>query len=259
MSTDPSETVVAVAGETAVAVQGAPEAATFLPVRGKPAREQRLSFTVRIVRTEDDLRRAVQVRHDAYARHSHPLAPHLREPEPYDRERGTVVLLAQAKSDGAALGTMRIQTNVFRPLTLEQSVELPAALRRSRLATANRLATCGGRRAEGVKVILFKALCEFCVRAGIDWAVVAAHPPIDRQYETLLFEDLFPGRDLIPLQQAANLPHRILAMKVALAERLWREHEHPLYALFFETRCPDLDLSDYLLAFTKASAGADAR
>jgi hypothetical protein len=258
MSTDLSETAVAVPGETAVGVQGAPEPARLLPVRGKQPREQRLSFSVRIVRTENDLRRAVQVRHDAYARHSHPLAPQLREPEPYDRERGTVVLLAQAKSDGAALGTMRIQTNVFRPLTLEQSVELPAALCRSRLATANRLATCGGRRAEGVKIILFKALHEFCVRAGIDWAVVAAHPPIDRQYQALLFEDLVPGRDLIPLQQAANVPHRILAAKVATAERIWREHKHPLHALFFETRCPDLDLSDYLLAFTGAVAGGDA-
>jgi hypothetical protein len=239
MSTDLIETVVAVAGEPAVAVQGAPETAALHPVRGKQLLEQRLSFTVRIVRTEGDLRRAVQVRHDAYARHSHPLAPQLEEPELYDHERGTVVLLAEAKSDGRALGTMRIQTNVFRPLTLEQSVELPAALRRSRLVTANRLATCGGRRAEGVKVILFKALHEFCVRAGIDWAVVAAHPPLDRQYEALLFEDLFPGRELIPLRQAADVPHRILAAKVAAAERLWREHKHPLYSLFFETRCPD--------------------
>jgi hypothetical protein len=252
MSTDPSETVASAPGEAAVAAQGAPEPATFRPVCGRQAREQRLPFTVRIVRSEDELRQVVQVRYDGYARHDHPMAPQLLEPEPYDRERGTVVLLAQAKSDGAVLGTMRIQTNVFRPLTLEQSVELPAALRRGRLATANRLTTCGGRRAEGVKVIFFKALHEFCIRAGIDWVVVAAHPPLDRQYAALLFEDLFPGRDPIPLRQAANVPHRILAIKVAMAETVLREHKHPLYSLFFETRCPDLDLSDYLLAFTRA-------
>jgi hypothetical protein len=259
MSTDLSEPAAAVPGKPAAAVQGAPEATTFRRIRGKQVREQRLSFTVRIVRTEDELRRAVEIRYHGYARHNHALAPQLREPEPYDRERGTVILLAQAKSDGAALGTMRIQTNLFRPLTLEQSVELPAALRRSRLATANRLTTIGGSRAEGVKVILFKALHEFCVQAGIDWVVVAAHPPLDRQYTALLFEDLFPGRDLIPLRQAADIPHRILAMKVPTAERIWKEHEHPLYTLFFETLCPDLDLSDYLTAFSSARTGTDAK
>ncbi len=243
-----------------VEVQGSTSGEAVLPPAEVQPRERRLSFTVRIVRNLEDLQRAVQVRYQAYARHEHPLAPRLREPEPYDHERGTVVLLARAKTDGAALGTMRIQTNVFHPLTLEQAVTLPLAMRRSRLATANRLATCGGRRAEGVKVILFKALHEFCVLAGIDWAVVAAHPPIDRQYAALLFEDLFPDRALIPLRQAADVPHRILAMKVAAAQRLWKANGHLLYPLFFETHCPDIDLADYQSAFTHgALAGSVGR
>ncbi len=121
MSKTRSETVT----EIKSATLGDPALA---PAAALQRKQRRLSFTVKIVHTEDELRRAVQVRYEAYARHGHPLAEHLKEPESGDRDRGTVVLLARAKIDGAPLGTMRIQTNVFRPLTIEQSVDLPAAL-----------------------------------------------------------------------------------------------------------------------------------
>jgi hypothetical protein len=83
-----------------------------------------LPFTVRMVVSEADLVRAVEVRYAAYQRHAAPFAETLRAPEPLDRAPGTVVLLAEDKSDRAAVGTMRIQTNAFEPLVLEQSIAL---------------------------------------------------------------------------------------------------------------------------------------
>ena len=45
--------------------------------------------------------------------------------ESCDRDPGTAILLAESKLDGAPLGTMRIQTNEYAPLAVEQSVRLP--------------------------------------------------------------------------------------------------------------------------------------
>ena len=92
-----------------------------------------------MVVSQADLGRAVEVRYAAYKRHAAPFAETLLAPESLDRAPGTVVLLAEDKSDHAPLGTMRIQTNAFEPLVLEQSIALPDWLRSQRLAEATRL------------------------------------------------------------------------------------------------------------------------
>jgi hypothetical protein len=203
---------------------------------------QRLPFTVRIARSERQIRQAVEIRHAAYARHVPALAERLRAPEPLDRDAGAAVLLAEAKLDGAPLGTMRIETNAARPLAIEQSVALPAWLRRRRLAEATRLGVSAGGIGRVVKVLLFKAFYQYCLQTGIEWMVIGARSPLDRQYESLLFRDVFPGRGFVPLAHAANLPHRILGFDLESAEARWRESAHPLYGLFCRTEHPDVDL-----------------
>jgi len=204
---------------------------------------QLLPFTVRVAHSERQLRQAVEIRHAAYARHVPALAERLKAPEPLDREAGATVLLAEAKLDGEPLGTMRIETNAGRPLAIEQSVALPAPLRRRRLAEATRLGICGRSIGRIVKTMLFKAFYQYCRQAGIDWMVIGARSPLDRQYEALLFRDVFPGRGFVPLAHAANLPHRILGFELETAEARWRQAAHPLYGLFCLTDHPDIDLS----------------
>lgn len=203
---------------------------------------QRLPFTIRVARSERQIRQAVAVRHAAYARHVPALAERLRAPEPLDRDAGAAVLLAEAKLDGAALGTMRIETNDARPLAIEQSIALPAWLRRRRLAEATRLGVGTGGIGRVVKVLLFKAFYQYCLHSGIDWMVIGARSPLDRQYESLLFRDVFPGRGFVPLAHAASIPHRILAFDMQTAQARWCEASHPLYALFCNTEHPDIDL-----------------
>ena len=94
-------------------------------LRGVRMTEERLPFTVRVVRSEEALHKAVAIRQAAYARHMPVLAERLRTPEANDHDSGSVVLLAESKMDGSPLGTMRIQTNRFNPLSIEQGVELP--------------------------------------------------------------------------------------------------------------------------------------
>src|ERR1700754_4784571 len=117
-------------------------------------REARLPFRVRVVANDDALERALTVRQSAYMRHVPNFARSMHEPEPYDREPGGLVLLAEAKLDGSPVGTMRIQTNRFRQLAIQQSVSLPSWLT-GRLVGATRLAVEAGAPGRMVKTALF--------------------------------------------------------------------------------------------------------
>ena len=72
--------------------------------------QERLPFRVRLVRSEEDLAKAVSIRHAAYARHLPGFAEQLRHPERSDFSADGIVLLAESRLDGSPLGTMRVQT-----------------------------------------------------------------------------------------------------------------------------------------------------
>ncbi len=205
-------------------------------------KEELLPFTVRLVREEDDVRKAVSVRHAAYARHVPVMAEKLVNPEATDFEDGVAVLLAESKLDGAPLGTMRIQTNRFKALSIEQSIELPDWLKGRPLAEASRLGVELGRTGTFVKTVLFKAFYRYCVEQGIDYMVIAARSPLDRQYDKLMFSDIFPGAGFMPMRHGGNLPHRALSFDVRTAEQRWAAAAHPLFDFMTRTHHPDIDV-----------------
>jgi hypothetical protein len=211
-------------------------------LRGDPLIEQRLPFKVRAVRSEEDLLKAVRIRQAAYGRHVPELGDLLGVPEPYDREEGSCVLLAESKLDGDPIGTMRIQTNRYGKLGLEDSVTLPEWLQNKNLAEATRLSVADGRVGRLPKTMLFKAYFEYCVQADIDWMVITARKPLDRQYEALLFQDVFPGGALIPMHHVGNIPHRVMAFEIATAKTRWAAANHPLYDFIFRTGHPDISI-----------------
>jgi len=204
--------------------------------------EELLPFTVRLVRDEDDLSKAVQIRHSAYARHLPDFAETLKSPETADADNGVVVLLAESKLDGSPLGTMRIQTNQFKPLCLEQSVELPSWLTTRPLAEATRLGVTNEKGGRLVTTMLFKAFFQYCQQTGIEWMVIAGRAPVDRTYDRLMFEDVFPGKGYIPLAHAGNLPHRVMLFDVNTAEDRWAQAKHPLLGFMCHTHHPDITL-----------------
>ena len=205
--------------------------------------EERLPFTVRVVRSEEALHKAVAIRQAAYARHVPAFAAKLSSPEPNDHDQGSVVLLAESRLDGSPVGTMRIQTNRFRDLAIAQSVELPAWLENRSMAEATRLAIANGSSGRVVKIVLCKAFYLYCLAANIEWMVIAARPPLDRQYEAALFTDVYPG-EFIPMRHGNNIPHRVLAFEVGTAAERWAEANHPLYKFMIQTYHPDIDLGD---------------
>lgn len=218
---------------------------TFLPPvqdRAQPV-EELLPFTVRLVADEKGLQKAATIRHSAYARHLPEFAETLRHPEPADREKGVAVLLAESKVDKAPLGTMRIHSNGNQALPLERSLDLPDWLKNTRRAEATRLAVSRDREGQLVKTILFKAYFQYCQAQGVEWLVIAGRSPVDRQYDRLLFSDVFPDMGYIPLRHAGNVPHRVMCFNVDLAEKLWKSAKHPLYEFVCKTYHPDINLS----------------
>jgi hypothetical protein len=204
--------------------------------------EELLPFTVRLVRNEEDLNKAVEIRHAAYARHLPTFAETLRKAETDDAEKGVVVLLAESKLDGSPLGTMRIQTNQYKPLSLEQSIELPEWLRSRSLAEATRLGVTNEKGGRLVTTVLFKAYFQYCQQTGVEWMVITARAPVDRTYDRLLFNDVFPGAGYIPIHHVGNLPHRVMSFNVDTAEERWAAAKHPLFNFIFRTNHPDIQL-----------------
>ena len=203
-----------------------------------------LPFTVKLVRSDEDLKKAVQIRHAAYVRHLPSFADTLKVPEPADFEEGVVVLLAESKLDGSPLGTMRIQSNQFKPLCLEQSVMLPGWLKSLRLAEATRLGVTNDKGGRLITTVLFKAYYQYCLQVGIEWMVIAGRAPVDRMYDRLLFGDVFPGLGYIPLVHAGNLPHRVLSFDVNTAQNRWAQAQHPLLGFMCSVDHPDIKLDD---------------
>jgi hypothetical protein len=202
-----------------------------------------LPFTVRPVQTEADLMRAVNLRHLAYARHKPEFAEKLREPEADDLESDSIILLAESKLDGSAIGTMRIQNNEYRPLSMEHAVTLPDFLKSTSLVEVRRLGVANGLAGRLVKMVLIKACLLYCAENNIKWAVVAARAPLDRSYQNLLFEDVLPGQTFTPLPVANNDPHSVMAFEIDTIEERFTKHQHPLLNFFCKTNHPDIHLS----------------
>jgi hypothetical protein len=205
-------------------------------------KEEHLPFTISVVREDAQMEKAVSIRHAAYARHVPAFAAKLTTPEPSDRDAGSILLLAESKLDGTPVGTLRIQTNRFKPLAVEASAQLPEKFRGKSLSEATRLGISGGSVGRVAKISLFKAYYMCCLEADIEWMIVTGRPPIDRQYEALLFDDVFPGV-LVDMRHVHNLPHRVLAFNIPNAQSLWASASHPLYDFMCRTHHPDIDLT----------------
>jgi hypothetical protein len=202
-----------------------------------------LPFVVRCVRDEAELAKAVAIRRSAYGRHVPELAARFVAPETSDLDGSSRVLVALAKLDGQALGSMRYRTNQFQPLDLEQSVSLPSSLRQRVLTEATRLAVSQAAVGRVVKAMLMKAMFLQCEAGGVESMVLTARHPMDRFYHWLLFEDVFPGSGPIPMAHVGMIPHRVMSCDIVATKRRWQIEDHPWYSLFFETRHPDIELT----------------
>lgn len=202
-----------------------------------------LPIRVRVVRTEDQLRKAIQVRADAYGRHTPKFADALRVVEHEDKERSSLVLLGESKVTGEAVGTLRIHTNFYAPTYLERVLRLPNFLRGAGIAYVTRLAVVGGPNGMSVKLALFKALYRYCLATQISWILAVAREPVDRDLTRLGFQDILPeGQKLRRPADFGDVDVRPLYFNVLEAENSWRNAGHPLYDFMVRRIHPDIEI-----------------
>ncbi|QJE01406.1 hypothetical protein HH212_16315 [Massilia forsythiae] len=219
---------------------------------------ERLPFTIRRVDNQADLWKAVRMRHAAYDRHVPQFASQLTEPESSDYGDNSVVFIAESKLDGSTLGTARMETNLYGPLHVEESVTLPDWLRGRPLAEMSRLGVDNSRIGRMVKTALLKAGVLYCQDNGIDWALATGRAPIDRQYEQLTFVDVFPELGFVPLRHVGNMPHRVMAFDITTIEQRWTAAAHPLLNFFCHIRHPDIDVGGKAGVSRPVAAGSAA-
>ncbi len=202
-----------------------------------------LPIKVRLVRTENQLNKAIKVRADAYGRHTPGFADALRVIEPDDVERSSLVLLAESKVTGEAVGTLRIHTNFDGPTYLERILTLPEFLRGAAIAYVTRLAVSSGPNGASVKLALFKALYRYCLATQISWILAVAREPVDRDFVRLGFLDVLPeGAKLRRPTDFGEVDVRPLYFDVLEAEHRWRQTRHPLYDFMVRKVHPDIEI-----------------
>ena len=201
-----------------------------------------LPFRVRIVRNEEQLSKAVHIRAEAYERHWPNLFHQLQAPEAQDRNPNSLIFLAERKSDGTAVGTMRVDTNLVTPLPVTQNIDLPAQFSSRTIAYVTRLGVKQGSTGSLVKLALFKSLHRYCIAKQLYWMLVGVRPPGDRDYLRLGFEDIFVEGELVPIISSGGIPVRLMAFEVISAERRWFASNHPLYKFMFSDHHPDIEI-----------------
>ncbi len=201
-----------------------------------------LPFTVRCVRTEEHLSKAIDIRAETYGRHHPVLGKALQDAEPADRAQFSLVLIAESKQDGQALGTIRIETNLAAPLYAETLLGETSKLNGKTIAFVTRLGVLNTKYAQLVKLTLFKALHRYCLACQIDWIFVTAKPPMDKQYVKLGFQDLSIEGNLVPIPWSKNISARLLGLETITAESKWRAELHPLYQFMIVDYCPDIEI-----------------
>ncbi len=210
-------------------------------------RVERLPFTVRVVSTAQDLAKAVEVRSSAYARHMPSLGQALRTPEAEDLKSDVLVLLAERKLDAQPLGTLRLQSNVRRPLRLEGEAPPLASFTSNRLVESTRLGVDLGGTSKMVTAALVKATYEICHATAADFNVTGGRRAMVQFFRSLQYDELEDGP--FPISFGNDIPHWIFVMPVREFEARLRESQHWYYDFMSKTAHPDIKIDwDYVLS-----------
>jgi hypothetical protein len=205
-----------------------------------PKHTENLPFVVRMAK-QSELRDVAAFRAASYGKHLPEVARGLIDPEGCDYDLGCEVIVVRSKLDDSLLGTMRMHTNVFKPLPLQASIHLGERFRQKRMVETTRLCIKGSPNASLVRTAMFKAQFHYCLENGIDWMMAAGRRPVDRIYESLLFSDVSePGR-FYPMRHAGGIGHRVMCLSPREALTMWSV-DHPLHVFIMGTDHRDIDM-----------------
>jgi hypothetical protein len=201
-----------------------------------------LPFKVRIANPQEDLASILELRSRAYGRHLPEMAKRLEQAEPDDLRDDALLLVAQCKDTGQLLGSVRLLTNVGRPLCIQQDANLPEKFHHRHLLEARRLTVLNEPKARMAMPALNKAIYEICYYCGIDIVLITARRPVDRLYRAMQFKDALDGVQ-VRLPDVNNVPHIVLYREIESAEQdVLDAAQWPFYDFMARTRHPDIHI-----------------
>ena len=180
-------------------------------------------------------------------RHMPSLGQSLQMPEAEDLKSDVLVLLAERKFDAQPIGSLRLQSNVKRPLRLEGEAPLLAEFSNSRLVESTRLGVEVGVLSKVVTAALIKAAYEICRGAEVDYNVTGGRRSMAQVFRSLQFDELQGGP--FPISFGNNIPHWIFVLPILQFEARLRQVHHWYYDFMSNTEHPDIRIEwDYVLS-----------
>jgi hypothetical protein len=164
----------------------------------------------------------------------------LQTPEAEDLKPDVLVLLAERKFDARPLGSLRLQSNVLRPLRLEGEAPLLAEYTHRRLVESTRLGVDLGESSRIVTAALIKAAYEICHGAGVDYNVTGGRRSMAHVFRSLQFDELKGGP--FPISFGNNIPHWIFILPILEFECRLRTAQHWYYEFMSLVEHPDIDI-----------------
>jgi len=218
-------------------VREAPEGLWELPDQAADS-----AYVVRIVRTPDQLQSAINVRYQAYSEKLQALAASVRQPGPLDFAHGPVVLLAQNRLSGEAIGTLRLNTGPSF-LSMLKDIRLPVNIVKERTAFVSRMAVTGPvQERQVVRNLMQKAVFQLCIAKQLNRILLLAVEPRERLFYRCGFSDVFEDGESRHPEFLDGFPVKALYADTYSMERLWREERHPLYDFLFRTFHPEIEV-----------------
>ena len=163
----------------------------------------------------------------------------MRVAEDDDFRLDVLTIFAERKADGRALGSVRLQPNLNKPLRLEGETNLPPEFHRRRLVEFMRLGVENGIPGRMVSAALVKAGFEICHASGFDYILAAGRRSVSAIYRGMAFDDVLGG-ETIALSYANNLPHGIFSIPVRDVDRRLPGKNPGLYHFMARTHHPDI-------------------
>ena len=221
------------------------------PYATQAVRLEPLPFRVRIARGAQDLAQVVDIRSSAYGRHLPHVGDALRTAEHEDSRPDVLLLLAERKFDGKAIGTMRLESNLRGPLRVESEASLPAWLRGHRMVEITRLGVDPGGGAM-VTAALAKAAFELCHASRIEHGVAVGRRSMAEMFRSLCLEAIAgPAR----MSYAPAVPFWIFSVSARHWLDLLRDKGHFFFDFMEQTEHPDIEI-DYAVV-AQAFGAAD--
>jgi hypothetical protein len=200
-----------------------------------------LSFTLREVKTREELASVCELRALCYGRHAPELREIMAEADAIDRAPSTTLFLCENKASGETVGTMRVVDNTRgAQLEIEDFLDVPDWMSGSPRGEMTRLVVAPGADPL-VKPALWKAGYLKCLEARVEWLFIGARKPaLIKQYEYLGAKDMFADGRTVPLGHGWRVPHRVFIFNVRTAAQDWYQGRHRLLRFMVETEHPDI-------------------